>query len=108
MIRQVLVNLLANAARADRSGRLGITVRAGAGEVTIAVWDHGPGIAAAERERLFEPYAGTRPGSGSAGAGVGLAIARGFVDAHGGSIAVAETPGGGATFVVSLPLGEDR
>ena len=58
-----------------------------------------------ERRRVFEPYlrlrpAGTRPTS----SGLGLAISRGFVQAHGGTIRVITTPGGGATFVIELPL----
>jgi two-component system, OmpR family, sensor histidine kinase KdpD len=104
MIRQVLVNLLENAALHGGADR-GVDVRVGRadGTLEIGIADHGPGVPAAERERIFEPYA--RLGSGR-GSGLGLAIARGFVVAHGGTLRLLETPGGGATFVVALPLPE--
>ncbi len=54
-----------------------------------------------ERERIFEPF---RRGEGSSSSGIGLAICREVVTAHGGTIAVEPTPGGGATFVVTLPI----
>jgi two-component system sensor histidine kinase KdpD len=106
MVRQVLVNLLENAARHDRgSDPIVLVARpASAGDgVEIRVVDHGPGIPESERTRIFEPYLHL-PGPGSRpGTGLGLAIARGFVEANDGSIAAEGTPGGGATFVVTLP-----
>jgi two-component system sensor histidine kinase KdpD len=106
MIRQVLVNLLENAAQHGGAAS-GVGVRVGrAGDtLRVAVADHGAGVPAAEREHVFEPYA--RLGQGGGGSGLGLAIARGFVAAHGGALTLEETPGGGATLVVSLPLSED-
>jgi two-component system, OmpR family, sensor histidine kinase KdpD len=105
MLRQVLVNLLENAAihdpgplrlRAIRSGR----------RLELRVIDHGPGVPEAERQRIFEAFQRLRARSAvrERGTGLGLAIARGFVEAHGGTIRVETTIGGGATFVVSLPL----
>ena len=59
----------------------------------------------AERQRIFEPYYRLRKGRDSrSGTGLGLTISRGFVEAHGGTIHVDPTPGGGATFIVELPL----
>ncbi len=105
MIRQVLVNLLANAARhagSDRPIRLEAATRAGALELRVI--DHGVGIPEAERRRIFEPYQRLRPAD-RRGSGLGLVIGRGFAEANGGSLGVGPTPGGGATFVVTLPVG---
>jgi two-component system sensor histidine kinase KdpD len=65
--------------------------------------DHGPGIAPDDAERVFAPFQRTNdvPAAGS-GVGLGLAIARGFTEAMGGTVTAARTPGGGATLVVSL------
>jgi two-component system, OmpR family, sensor histidine kinase KdpD len=82
--------------RADRDG----------GQVLVSVADHGGGIAESDKRLVFEAYQRSRPGSPTAGAGVGLAIARGFVEAHGGSIEIGDTPGGGATVVVRLAAGD--
>jgi two-component system sensor histidine kinase KdpD len=106
MLRQVLVNLLENAATAD-SGPLKIRALRAGRRVELRIIDHGPGVPEAERQRIFEAFQRlrTRDGAPERGTGLGLAIARGFVEAHGGSIRVETTIGGGATFIVSLPLG---
>ena len=104
MIRQVLVNLLENASRADPDDALGLYASNDGDTLRIAVVDHGHGVPEAERRRIFEPYYRLRPGHDRrAGTGLGLAISRGFVEAHGGHIRVEPTPGGGATFTVELP-----
>jgi signal transduction histidine kinase len=69
--------------------------------VTVTVTDNGPGIAPAVRDRLFEPFA---PGPGSTTTGVGLAICKAVVVAHGGTIAVTDPLDGGACFVFTLPI----
>jgi two-component system sensor histidine kinase KdpD len=66
------------------------------------VIDRGPGVPTADRERIFEAFQRLR--KRPPGTGLGLAIARGFVEAHRGDLHVETTPGGGATFVVSLPI----
>ena len=105
MIRQVLVNLLENASRADPDDALGLYASSDGATLRIAVVDHGHGVPEAERRRIFEPYYRLRPGHDRrAGTGLGLAISRGFVEAHGGHIRVDPTPGGGATFTVELPV----
>jgi two-component system sensor histidine kinase KdpD len=72
--------------------------------VLVRVIDHGPGVPPEERERIFEPFQrGTRSG-GRPGAGLGLAIARGFAEANGGRIWVESRSQQGATFVLALPL----
>ena len=81
-----------------------VRVEAGAiaGRVDLRIVDRGPGIPLDQRERVFEPFQrlGDRPNG--TGTGLGLAVARGFVEAIGGEITVEDTPGGGLTVVVSL------
>lgn len=106
-LERAFANLLENAGR--YSGGLPVFVRAqrsGGGRVIVRVVDQGPGIAPAERERIFEPfYRGRRPAREPwTGSGLGLAIAKGFVEGSGGSIAVESLPGQGTTFIVSLPV----
>jgi two-component system sensor histidine kinase KdpD len=106
MIRQVLVNLLENAAIHDPGPIKLRAVRAGR-RLELRVIDHGPGVPEAERQRIFEAFHRLRSQDGirERGTGLGLAIARGFVEAHHGTIRVETTIGGGATFIVSLPFG---
>jgi PAS domain S-box-containing protein len=98
-------NLVGNAAAA-LSGtapprRIALTLRQEGAELVLRVADNGPGVPEGLRERIFDPFFTTkREGEGS---GVGLGLCRTIAKAHGGSIAVEETPGGGATFVVRLP-----
>lgn len=108
-IAQVVTNLVGNALRAtDAGGRVTITcARAGTDAVT-AVADTGVGLDPGDLERVFERFyraPGRRPGAGDTGSGIGLTIARGIVEAHGGAI-TATSPGRGlgATFTVRLPL----
>lgn len=102
-IEQVMVNLLANAieAVAGRPQRA-ITVRLRAtadGGVLVAVGDSGPGLAHHDPQRLFEPFYTTKPD----GLGMGLAISRSIVAAHGGTLCAEAAPGGGALFTFRLP-----
>jgi two-component system sensor histidine kinase KdpD len=103
-LRRVLVNLLENALKYSPSGEpVRVQVAATPSEAVVRVIDHGPGVPPDERELIFEPFhRGTRSG-GAAGAGLGLAIARGFAEANGGRVAVESRAGQGATFVLSLP-----
>src|SRR5215211_5330296 len=100
---QVATNLLENAARYAPSGSV---VRIGGkalGRDRVQLWveDEGPGVPGHERQRAFAPF---ERGPGSTGTGVGLAICRAIVEAHGGAIAVEDGRGGGARFVVTLPV----
>jgi two-component system sensor histidine kinase KdpD len=107
MVEQALFNLLDNAVKYSPAGTP-ITVSAGIhGESAfVTVADRGPGIPEAEREKVFEKFfrgQATRP---QGGAGLGLAIVRGIVMAHGGTVAVEARPGGGALFRMTFPLGD--
>ena len=75
---------------------------ASTGEDALRIVDHGPGIAIEHRERLFEPFQRLGDRSNDTGAGLGLAVARGFVEAMGGRIRMEDTPGGGLTMVIVL------
>ncbi len=74
--------------------------------MVVRVVDQGPGIGAAERARIFEPfYRGRSTGrEAGTGSGLGLSIVKGFVEANGGTISVESLPGQGSSFVVSLPI----
>ena len=108
-LEQVVTNLLENAGRHAPPGsivRIGgrrlAAAGDGAGPGLVEVWiaDEGIGVPEWERERVFEPF---RRGEGSRSSGVGLAICKAVVGAHGGRIRVDRTPGGGATFAFTLP-----
>jgi two-component system sensor histidine kinase KdpD len=105
-LARVLSNLLDNAAKAAmRTGQPDIEVlvgRLGDG-VAVRVIDHGDGIDPVAREQLFYPFYRLEERTSKLGPGLGLAIARGFVDMMGGELWVEDTPGGGATFAFSLP-----
>ena len=77
--------------------------------VDIRVIDRGPGIRPADRELVFQPFQRVVDHQADgAGVGLGLAIARGFVEAMGGELVIDDTPGGGVTMVVSLPIARTR
>ena len=105
-IQRVLVNLLENALKFSEAGSP-VQIRAipARGEVVIRITNRGRGIARSELRRIFEPFqrAAGQPGGG---AGLGLAIARGFTEANGGRIWAESRPGQGATFAVALPAVE--
>jgi signal transduction histidine kinase len=106
-LQQVLANLLSNAIEHSRAGqRVWLVARRDAGGLLFSVRDEGSGIAPEDQPRLFAPFAraGTRKTAGERSVGLGLAIARLVVEAHGGRIWVESIPGQGATFFVSLPL----
>jgi two-component system sensor histidine kinase KdpD len=76
--------------------------------IELRVVDHGPGIPVPERERIFDQFYRVERGRRTEGTGMGLAICRGIVQAHGGTLRVETTPGGGASFVLTLPVLSDR
>ena len=100
----VLINLLENAVKYSPPGStLHLHGRADSGSAALTIRDEGPGVAAWERERIFEKFyrSSTHPRTG--GTGLGLAICRAIVEAHGGTIAVHAPTGGGAAFQIQLP-----
>ena len=102
---QVAVNLVANALRYTPAGGT-ITVRTfqqGA-EAVLEVLDTGPGIAEEDLPRLFERFFRGRTAERTSGSGIGLAVASELIEAHGGTIAAANRPEGGAVFTVRLPV----
>lgn len=101
-LRQVLVNLLDNAAAAaGEDGKVAVTAVRGA-QVTLHVDDSGPGLAPTVKARLFEPLVTTK----HKGIGLGLALVRRIVDRHAGTITTAASPLGGARFTLTLPAVE--
>jgi signal transduction histidine kinase len=99
-LETALRNLLANAAHfAGPGGTVTVEIREDAGAVELAVADTGPGIAAEDLPRIFDRYRSTREG----GTGLGLALTKAIVEAHGGTIEARSRDGGGAVFVVRLP-----
>jgi two-component system sensor histidine kinase KdpD len=103
-IRRALVNLLENALKFSPPGEpVHVRVAPGASEAFVRVIDHGPGVPPADRELVFEPFQRGSRGADAPGAGLGLAIARGFAAANGGRLTVESRSGQGATFVLALP-----
>jgi two-component system, OmpR family, sensor kinase len=106
-LQQVLANLLRNAlVHTPPETPIDVAVELVDNSARLSVRDHGPGVPIAARERLFERFWRAESGRerGRAGAGLGLAIASAIVEAHEGRISVRDAPGGGAVFVVELPL----
>lgn len=96
-IREVLVNLIDNGIAAGPPVR--VTVAVEGGRLIYEVIDHGPGVPAADRDKIFEPFHTGK----TRGTGLGLAIAKRLVELHRGTIAVDDAPGGGARFRIALP-----
>jgi two-component system sensor histidine kinase KdpD len=100
---QVLTNLLDNARSYAADSPVEVVARQAGDTVELRVVDHGPGIPASERERVFDQFYRVESGRRPEGTGMGLAICRGIMLAHGGTLRVETTPGGGASFVLTLP-----
>ncbi len=97
-LQRALANLLDNAADASDQP-VEATAAASPGGLAFTVRDHGPGVPAADRERVFEAFVTGK----SQGTGLGLAVARRIVELHGGRLTVEDAPGGGALFRVEIP-----
>ena len=105
-IQRVLANLIENAVKfSPQTGVVHVRITATRKEAIVRVVDQGPGLPEAELERVFEPFY-RRAGDDRAGAGLGLAIARGFAQANGGRIWAESRPEQGATFALALPVAE--
>jgi signal transduction histidine kinase len=108
-IRQVLINLVSNAAKFTEEGHIGVSARAiergDRHEVVIAVFDTGPGIEPKDQQKIFEPFSQVddSPTRKTGGTGLGLSICRHLVELHGGQIWVESMPDQGSTFAFTLP-----
>jgi signal transduction histidine kinase len=102
LLGQVVLNLLVNACEAQPDGgEVRVAARREGGEAVIEIADRGPGVPAADRERIFEPFYSTKRSTG-----LGLSICHAIVAQHGGTLGVEERPGGGALFRLRLPAAE--
>jgi two-component system, OmpR family, sensor histidine kinase KdpD len=104
-IERVLANLLHNACKfSPIGGRVTVSAALIGDMLELTIEDEGPGIADADRERIFEPFFRSAATVRTPGSGLGLAICRSIVTAHGGRIWANARPGGGTTIAVALPL----
>ena len=107
LIGQVFINLLENAIKyTPPNSPIDIVAAVTPGAIEIEIADRGPGVPAAERDHVFEKFYRLKREGAHGGAGLGLAICRGFVEAHGGRVWVEDRDGGGARFCVTLPIEE--
>ena len=105
LIEQVLINILDNAIKYTPEGSpIEISASVKDRDVEVVIADRGPGLAPGEETLVFEKFYRGHPAGTRSGAGLGLAIARGIVEAHGGRILAEPRPGGGAVFRFFLPL----
>jgi two-component system sensor histidine kinase KdpD len=106
-LERAFANLMENAVRHGRGHPVVVRAHRVGDQLVTRIIDRGPGIPRAERQRIFEPFYRSA-GPDHAGAGLGLAIAKGFVEANGGTLAVDSLPGQGATFTVAFPVPPDQ
>ncbi|NEE00617.1 HAMP domain-containing sensor histidine kinase [Phytoactinopolyspora halotolerans] len=104
-LHQAIGNLLANAARYCRPGdRVSVYAGVEAGDAVIRVADTGPGIPAEDQPHVFDRWWTARHGTAAPGSGIGLAVVREVVTAHGGTVHVESASGEGSTFTIAVPL----
>ncbi|MBS1222525.1 MAG: sensor protein KdpD, partial [Proteobacteria bacterium] len=105
LIERVLVNLLENAAKYTPPGTvIGVTASVETDRLSVEVWDEGPGLPAGREQTLFEKFTRGQAESAPPGVGLGLAICRAVIEAHGGQIRAENRASGGARFTFTLPL----
>jgi two-component system sensor histidine kinase KdpD len=106
-IEQVITNLIDNALEyTPRGSPIEINARADARQIVVEICDRGPGLPGGAEGRVFEKFFRAAQSSGHRGIGLGLAICRGVVEAHGGRISAANRAGGGAVFSFTLPISD--
>jgi len=105
-IRQVILNLLSNAARFTERGSIRVSARNEGGAVVVSVQDTGPGISPEHASHIFEPFhqAATGISGQKGGTGLGLSISRKFIELHSGRIWLESEPGRGSTFSFAIPV----
>ncbi|HEV7188666.1 MAG TPA: ATP-binding protein, partial [Blastococcus sp.] len=102
LLERVVANLVSNAVRHAPGGPVAVALGSIGDRVELRVIDHGPGVPAADLERVFAPFQRLGDSPSGQGVGLGLAVARGLTEAMGGSLTAEETPGGGLTLIASL------
>jgi two-component system, OmpR family, sensor histidine kinase KdpD len=102
LLERVLANVIDNALHYAPKSMVRVNAGQVAGRVLINVVDEGPGVAKGAAEQMFEPFQRLGDTDNSTGLGLGLSVAKGFVEAMGGTIAATDTPGGGLTILVDL------
>lgn len=107
LLERVLVNVVDNALRYAADGPVRVNAARVGDRVVIAVVDEGRGIARGAEEQMFAPFQRMGDRDNNTGVGLGLSVARGFVEAMGGTIAATDTPGGGLTVVIDLAAPRD-
>lgn len=107
LLERALANLIDNAVIHSPPGKI-VRVDAGQHEhhVTLRIIDQGPGIKEKDKMRVFEPFQRLGDGAKNGGTGLGLAVAKGFIETMGGRLVLADTPGGGLTAIVTMPVAE--
>ncbi len=107
LLERALANLLSNALRFSPPGRPPmLRARLGPSGMVISVIDHGPGVVVSQRETMFAPFQRLGDHDAATGIGLGLAVARGFIEVMGGTLDATGTPGGGLTMVVALAVAD--
>jgi two-component system sensor histidine kinase KdpD len=105
LLERAVANVIDNAVRhSPESCRVRVHAGEVAGRVDLRIVDRGSGIPLADRERLFQPFQRLGDTDNDTGVGLGLAVSHGFVEAMGGELTVEDTPRGGITMVISLPI----
>ncbi|MFG3064454.1 DUF4118 domain-containing protein [Streptomyces sp. NPDC048231] len=109
LLERVVANLVENAVKYSPQDQPVLVSASALGDrVELRVVDRGPGVPDEGKERIFEPFQRYGDAPRGAGVGLGLAVARGFTEAVGGTLNAEDTPGGGLTMVVTLRVGEER
>jgi two-component system OmpR family sensor kinase len=109
LLHRAVENVVRNAVKFTREGTtVEVRVQTTRSSATLTVTDHGPGITPSELEKVFDPFYRGDAGQGTAGFGLGLAIAQRAVDAHGGTIRAANVAGGGLQVEIELPLATEK
>ncbi len=103
LLERALANVIVNALNHSQPGsRVRVVAGAAGDAVDVRVVDRGPGVPAGDRERIFLPFQRLGDAGSGEGVGLGLAVAKGFVEAIGGEVEIEDTPGGGLTMVIRL------